>query len=157
MALRRITYRSSRTPNLTDEAMLRALLHPARERNLRYGVTSCLWCGAQSFVQVLEGEQEVVNRLMVRIATDTRHREPMIIADSEARARIFETWNLKWVRSRDCPDLDRLAAAAAPARSSHQPQAPRAVGEMAAGTGGPSHAPALAVIDALVRAEPTLF
>ena len=111
MDLQRITYRSVRVPGLTDEALLRTIIAPAYKRNRVEGITGCLWCGEHSFVQVVEGEPEAVHNLMVRIASDPRHRHLTVMSSTIASARVFDAWGLKWVRSKDCVRVEEMAEA----------------------------------------------
>ena len=112
MSLRRLSYRSVRVPGLTDEALLRTLIAPAYQRNRAEGITGCLYCGEHSFVQVVEGEEAAVLDLMVRIASDARHRDLSILSSTTAGTRLFDAWGLKWVRARDGGVVERLSEAA---------------------------------------------
>jgi hypothetical protein len=113
MSLIRLTYRSRRNPELTDDALVQRLIVPAYHRNLEKGITGCLWCGEHSFVHVFEGEAAEVHGLMSRIAMDTRHSNLVVLSRTHARVRVFASWSLKWVRGESCALVDELASAAA--------------------------------------------
>jgi hypothetical protein len=109
--LRRILYSSVRPPGLTDAEVIRTIAVPSRERNLIDGVTSCLWFGPGCFVQVLEGEEGVLDALMERITSDPRHGNIHILSRSTAALRLFDGWPLKLVGAAQCPAAADLAAA----------------------------------------------
>ncbi|HZW08191.1 MAG TPA: BLUF domain-containing protein [Phycisphaerales bacterium] len=111
MKFRRIAYRSLRAPGLSDDALLTEIVLPAAERNRREGITGCLSCGTQAFVQIIEGPPDAVHALMSRIVDDPRHHSLTMLMNVSARMRIFETWSLKWVRGDVCTRVEGLAEA----------------------------------------------
>ncbi|HZW08189.1 MAG TPA: BLUF domain-containing protein [Phycisphaerales bacterium] len=113
MKLRRLTYRSLRAPDLTDERLLRELIVPAATRNHHEHITGCLWVGGRSFVQIIEGPETAVHALMARIVNDTRHSRLLVLSDVHARVRLFSAWDLKWVRGQTCAKVEGLSEAAA--------------------------------------------
>jgi hypothetical protein len=152
MTFRRTSYRSVRAPGLSDEALLRELAAPSQERNRNASITSCLWFSHHTFVQVLEGAASAVGELMARLATDRRHAQMVVFANTEARVRVFDRWPLKCVRSYDCPEVDQLSA---PAHTPHPMHLIAARGHSQPGV--LSSAAVLQIIGALVCAEPTPF
>ena len=108
MGLVRLAYTSRRSPSLTDEALLRELIVPANHRNYRDGITGCLWCGDEMFVQVLEGEAAAVAALMARILRDPRHSQVRLLSNRPTSVRLFDNGGLKWVRARDCRTVAEL-------------------------------------------------
>ncbi len=63
----------------TTEHGLERLLHEARARNTRLGVTGALLCGHGRFAQVLEGRRSAVMEVMRSISLDPRHRKLSVV------------------------------------------------------------------------------
>lgn len=70
------------------------LLLEARGRNEPCQVTGALVYGADQFLQVMEGEEEVVADLYQRIARDTRHQNVLKLADKAIAQRLFADWSM---------------------------------------------------------------
>lgn len=77
----------------TDEK-LQSLLKTARRNNNRLGVTGMLLYHNGSFLQVLEGQESVVDALYERIKQDDRHRACMIVARLKVPEREFGNWSM---------------------------------------------------------------
>ena len=67
-----LVYISSATWLMSDEE-LAALLMECRTNNERLQVTGMLLYKEGNFIQVLEGEQETVEQLYIKIRADVRH------------------------------------------------------------------------------------
>lgn len=65
--------------------------------NHRLGITGILCYRSESFLQVLEGTYQAVNRVFRAILLDKRHREVTLIAYREIAVRLFEGWDMKLV------------------------------------------------------------
>jgi hypothetical protein len=70
------------------------LLIEARGRNEQYHVTGALVYGADQFLQVMEGEAEVVADLYQHIARDSRHQNLLKLADKAIAQRLFADWSM---------------------------------------------------------------
>lgn len=70
------------------------LLLEARGRNEQCHVTGALVYGAAQFLQVMEGEEEVVADLYQRIARDARHQNLLKLADKAIAQRLFADWSM---------------------------------------------------------------
>jgi hypothetical protein len=46
------------------------------------------------FMQMLEGKQEVVTALMIKVKIDPRHRDVRTVIEGPARRRIFLNWGM---------------------------------------------------------------
>lgn len=88
-----IVYMSQTKDSLTP-AMLVALLIQARALNERQQVTGALVYGNGKFLQVIEGEESVVQDLYKRIASDPRHQHVSKLADKPISARRFAEWSM---------------------------------------------------------------
>jgi hypothetical protein len=73
---------------------LHALLAEARLSNAQLGITGMLLYKDGNFMQVLEGEHEVVNQLSRRIARDARHVNVFTLHSGSIDARQFPDWSM---------------------------------------------------------------
>lgn len=76
---------------------LTELLAKARPNNQALGVTGLLLYHRGSFLQVLEGEESVVNRLYEKIAKDPRHLRCMVIKRGPVAKCSFADWSMGFV------------------------------------------------------------
>lgn len=79
-------------PFATDE--LTSLLHDARESNERMGVTGILLYSSETFFQVLEGSESVIDALYERIRQDARHHRTVAIVREPIARRAFAEWSM---------------------------------------------------------------
>ncbi len=70
------------------------LLREARKRNEEIEVTGMLVYLDGKFLQILEGDKEVVRELYDKIAQDDRHQKPSIILEGNIEKRNFENWSM---------------------------------------------------------------
>jgi hypothetical protein len=96
MALFEIIYTSLATHDLSPEA-LAVLLDKARENNRALGVTGMMIYRQREFMQLLEGEQAVVQTLFDKIQSDPRHQQVSKIWDGAISERSFSTWGMAFV------------------------------------------------------------
>lgn len=90
MPLARIMYYSTVNPAVPPD--LRALLAVSHKNNLRNGITGFLFFNTTYFLQVIEGERAVVNKLYRLISTDHRHTNLVLIGASDIAERAFPAW-----------------------------------------------------------------
>ncbi len=87
---------------------LRDLLDVARRKNATLDVTGMLLYGdiTREFVQLLEGEEDVIKQLMSVISADDRHTSLDVIYQGKAECRSFEEWSMAFRRLEDLdPEL----------------------------------------------------
>jgi hypothetical protein len=90
-----------------DELTLGSILTSARHHNKRNGVTGCLICRQDLFLQMLEGEPDAVESTYARILRDGRHIDPKRLWSGEAPERLFAAWEMRqdpmrsWMWSRE--------------------------------------------------------
>jgi hypothetical protein len=89
--LRQVVYISSATQQFSPEA-LEELLARARANNERSGITGILLYHDLSFLQIIEGTRDDVDRLMARIRRDPRHASLRIVQDESISERDFKSW-----------------------------------------------------------------
>jgi len=100
-----IIYISDAATHLTT-VELDGILATSRRNNAGIGVTGMLIHMDGSFIQVLEGEAEVVDPLVARIAEDRRHRDFVVIARYPVAARQFPDWSMGYRRCDGAPPAE---------------------------------------------------
>lgn len=88
-----LTYFSTSASDLDRDDLL-ALLHHARSRNASVGVTGMLLYADRSFVQTLEGPDDVVDDTFRRISGDPRHRAVSVALREQVSDRTFADWSM---------------------------------------------------------------
>jgi len=92
-----ISYISQASAPMSAEQLL-ALLMQCRTNNLARDVTGMLLYGNGTFLQVLEGEEAVVDALVDRIATDPRHVGMRRLARRTVERRQYADWSMGFER-----------------------------------------------------------
>lgn len=95
-----ISYISSATEPWSTQELLR-LLQQCRENNAGKGVTGMLLYGNATFLQVLEGEEKVINDLVDKIRTDPRHTNVQILHRRTIQRRQYSDWSMGFKRVSD--------------------------------------------------------
>ena len=95
-----IVYTSLATRDFTQDE-LTALLDHARRANQARGITGMMIYRKREFLQLLEGEQAVVQALYERIALDERHHQMAKIWDGPLTTRSFDGWEMAFVAPGD--------------------------------------------------------
>lgn len=103
MALVRLIYSSKKAPETETPDILR-ILDVAQEKNKKYNITGLLCFANNVFLQGLEGDSFLINRLYRNIIADSRHTEVCLIDYSYIINREFNDWAMGYV------DLDKLSA-----------------------------------------------
>jgi hypothetical protein len=78
--------------NWFSEMELNDLLATANEHNLRNNITGLLLYADGNFIQLLEGEENIVQQTYKKIALDQRHKGITPIASGPLETRIFPEW-----------------------------------------------------------------
>jgi hypothetical protein len=100
--VRQILYISTATPGAVIDVA--SLLAVSQRNNRRDGVTGLLWTDSHRFLQVLEGEDEAVQRVLDRLRGDPRHRGIVVLHDRVIAVREFGAWEMARRGPRDTPD-----------------------------------------------------
>ena len=91
----RLIYRSrSRIAPEDRPTVLAQIFDVARSKNKQAGVTGALLVTDNWFVQALEGEEPVVQRLYEHIRDDARHDEVTVIESATVDERVFGRWSM---------------------------------------------------------------
>lgn len=76
---------------------IKQILAASRRNNPSAGLTGTLVFTGSYFLQCLEGDRNQVNETYQRIATDPRHRKPVVLSMREITRRSFGTWTMGYV------------------------------------------------------------
>ncbi len=76
---------------------LEEILVDARTGNQARDVTGALVYVDGVFFQLIEGDKDVVRKLMASIASDARHRFVKVFYEAEVDARAFESWSMAYL------------------------------------------------------------
>jgi hypothetical protein len=85
---------ASRSTEYFHEHEIPDLLQQARIANARQEITGMLLYVSGSFLQVLEGQPEMVDVVFSRIIWDKRHTQPRLITRESILERAFEGWTM---------------------------------------------------------------
>ncbi|MEO8324810.1 MAG: phosphate-starvation-inducible PsiE family protein [Nitrospirota bacterium] len=92
-----ITYLSSATRAMS-QGDLEDILRTARENNARLGITGMLLYGNKTFIQILEGEEGVVDELVNTIKRDPRHTNFQILKKKPIEQHEYADWSMGFKR-----------------------------------------------------------
>jgi uncharacterized membrane protein (DUF373 family) len=92
-----LSYISTATRSMnTDDLM--DILRTARAHNADRGITGMLLYSNGTFVQVLEGEEAVLDDLLARIKRDTRHTALRVLERKKIEQREYADWSMGFKR-----------------------------------------------------------
>ena len=93
MPLHNLVYVSLATEDMSDET-LKKILNKARTKNEGLDITGMLLYRDGFFMQVLEGEKDMIENLFERISLDARHRDLIVINRKPIKQRSFPDWKM---------------------------------------------------------------
>ena len=105
MALRSLTYTSLARLDL-DETDLEAIHDTAQRENAARGITGLLIFNGTHFLQIIEGEGDVLAQLVENLRRDQRHSSVEVRNDDPVESRSFPDWSMELVKV----SADRLKA-----------------------------------------------
>ena len=91
--LTQMVYISKEVHKFTDEELV-DLLKKSRQNNVALGITGMLLYKSGKFLQVLEGETDVVEQLFDRIRNDPRHHAFIPLSIVPVKQREFGDWSM---------------------------------------------------------------
>ena len=91
--LSRLIYASEAAEAL-DPPKVQALLDHARAANRLRDITGMLIFDSRNFLQVIEGDRQLLSDLYGRFVHDTRHRRLLLISSEEIGERLFSEWSM---------------------------------------------------------------
>ncbi|MCE7946275.1 MAG: BLUF domain-containing protein [Chloroflexi bacterium CFX4] len=89
-----------------SESELRALLEECRTNNEKLNVTGMLLYRNGFFIQALEGDEEVVEKLYAEILKDPRHQDILRVYKAPIMVRSFPNWTMGFNQISDQHRLD---------------------------------------------------
>ena len=93
VGLKRVIYVSEKTDS--SDASLAQIIDSSTKNNPETGVTGCLLSGSNSFLQLLEGPRQTIDRLYLTINADSRHKNVVLLTDEDIDERLFASWSMK--------------------------------------------------------------
>lgn len=90
-----------------DQSTLDSILTQSRRCNTRDGLTGALICRGDLYLQLLEGEADVIDATYARIVRDDRHLEINRLSYDTMTERLFPAWAMRsdparsWMWSQD--------------------------------------------------------
>jgi hypothetical protein len=105
----RVTYVSHISEPLSSQQLL-ALLLQCRTNNAAQGITGMLIYGNGTFLQTLEGDEDVIDGLMEEISKDGRHEDIRLLTRRPIESRQYADWNMGFAQVTDeaLKDVDGL-------------------------------------------------
>ena len=91
-----IMYSSQAIKHMTMHA-LEVILEDARTGNQARNVTGVLVYVDGVFFQIIEGDKDIVRKLMASIASDSRHQSVTVFYEAEVDVRAFESWSMAYL------------------------------------------------------------
>jgi hypothetical protein len=111
----------SRSAGPQTSTMTGSILKTALSFNKVNQITGVLCQGTGFFIQVLEGERNIINQLYGRIVHDSRHKDVELVSFEEINQRKFKQWSMALINLSDTdpmvvlqhPEFDPYSATAA--------------------------------------------
>ena len=88
-----LTYFSEAKKGL-DSDSLASILKTSQEFNSKNKITGCLLYHHNQFVQILEGEEQLIKELYGKIKQDKRHYNVTLLSENTKDEPIFADWNM---------------------------------------------------------------
>jgi hypothetical protein len=106
------TYISTPTRPMSSDDLMN-ILNNSRLNNASTGVSGMLLYTGSEFIQILEGEDKVIEDLLETIKHDPRHRDFRIIEKKKISHREYAEWTMGFKRIdkddlRDVPELNKF-------------------------------------------------
>ncbi len=83
------------------------ILETSRDFNSKNNITGCLVFHNNEFIQILEGDKELVKKLFANIEKDSRHKNIILINEAEKTERLFKHWSMVYYKL-DKNDIDNI-------------------------------------------------
>jgi hypothetical protein len=95
-----IVYTSKARSDINDAQIVN--IHSiALSNNAQSGVTGMLLYTKGTFLQVIEGEADIIDRLMEKIKSDTRHYDVEVVVRNSITNHEFKNWSMGYRRLED--------------------------------------------------------
>ena len=93
----RLVYSSDHADPHVDLEGALEIERSSQKNNLFNGITGVLYFNESGFLQVLEGEMQVVTQTFGRVSRDNRHQNVRLIETIPIKKQIFSLWDLRLV------------------------------------------------------------
>ena len=104
MRLFRLIY-SSRAKKILSFSDVKELTSKASEKNKETEITGILLYANNYFFQTIEGSQEEINDLYLRISKDERHGSIRLLSYNNIEKRLFPSWGMGLIQTEPSQDL----------------------------------------------------
>ena len=91
--LSQLVYVSNRKPSCTQEEIDK-ILDSCKKNNPSLNITGVLLYSETKFIQLVEGEANVIMSLYDKIKLDSRHSNPMMISYGPIKDKAFPSWHM---------------------------------------------------------------
>ena len=88
---------ASTTSYLYTEKELNNLLEQSRTANLKIGITGSIAYQDGNFMQTIEGQEQKIMELMLKISRDTRHHGIILMFKGFIERREFSNWSMAYL------------------------------------------------------------
>ena len=102
-----LIYRSEADTNVSDDDLLN-ILNVARNFNGQNDITGCLLYNNKHFVQILEGDFNMINDLYSSIKKDNRHHSVVTLHMKEIKERSYPNWTMAF-KSLEAADMKNIS------------------------------------------------
>lgn len=89
-----LLYRSRSRNGASSALQMSDILAEARPANQREGITGVLTVVNGTFIQLVEGTDAALDRLMERLLRDSRHSDLVVLERRSAPVRMFGDWDM---------------------------------------------------------------
>ncbi len=123
--MKSVLYVSVADPDVGTDA-IKAIVSHSQRRNLADGITGIMLYNGSNFLQLIEGDADVINACYARIQSDPRHSGVVTLRDQPIDEREFPGWAMRYslveqpvektmdaVRQAGAPRIDTLDRIAA--------------------------------------------
>jgi Sensors of blue-light using FAD len=93
MSITQLIYTSQ--PFGFDDAILNGILASSRRNNPGSGITGCLICRHDMYLQLLEGPDAAIGDLYARLKVDNRHLALHQLSIATVHERVFPDWAMR--------------------------------------------------------------
>jgi Sensors of blue-light using FAD len=101
MKIYELIYYSVASPSLNSNDISN-ILEVSKENNSKNNITGCMLYHNDAFIQILEGNQDVIETLYSKIEKDERHYNARLVYNDTKEERLFKDWSMAFY------DLDKV-------------------------------------------------
>jgi Sensors of blue-light using FAD len=106
MQIFELIYYSIASPSLNRND-ISDILEVSHKNNPKNNLTGCLLYHDDAFIQILEGEQEVIESLYLKIEKDQRHYNVRRVYDDNKVDRLFKNWSMAFFDLNEDDTVDK--------------------------------------------------